>query len=157
MTNLEKNLQTTDDLKEQSELVYYVARILEKISVQNEATLVCHRNYILISANNAEEAYSKSIKYGESLNEEYENSEGKKVTISFCGLGELMEVYEPLEDGSELFYEERRTRNPEEIEKQAKAKNQLAVFRPREPIADPDFMPNDVFKAMKKDGISVLK
>jgi hypothetical protein len=109
---------------------WYLAELLEEVHVSEDPELL-HVNLILVNADDADEAYTKALKFGEEGNHEYLNSEGVLITVSFRGLRNLYEIYEELADGSEILYERYEDISRADIEKMAKTKEQLAVFQPR--------------------------
>lgn len=109
---------------------WYLAELLETFQVADVETYSLYINAILVHAVDAEEAYTKALKFGEDHNHEYLNTDGVLVTVRFGGLRNLLEIYEELDDGSEIFYESYKDLSKEEIEQKAKTKEQLTVFQP---------------------------
>jgi len=115
---------------------WFIAEIVEEITVQGDARNVVHLNYNLIRADSPEEAYTKALELGKGGETQYENSEGKLVSICFRGLHDLIVVYDELEHGGELMYDEKIGLSSGEVEKMIRPKDERAVFQPWEP---PDF------------------
>lgn len=109
---------------------WYLAELLEEYHAANDDTELLHVNWILINADNAEEAYSKALKFGEELNQEYLNTDGILMTVTFRGLRDLNEIHEEFGDGSEITYERYEDISREDIEKMISTKDQLSVFLP---------------------------
>jgi len=110
---------------------WYLAGLIQEFHAMNKETKLIYLNWTLVNATDAEEAYSKALKFGEAYNAEYANNEGVIVTIRFRGLSDLNEIYEELEDGAEIVYDEFEEVNDEEIEHMLRPKQELSVFRPR--------------------------
>jgi hypothetical protein len=111
---------------------WYLTELLQEFHVEGEDTELLWVNWILVRANEAEEAYTKALEFGAELNSEYRNSDGDLVTVTFRGLRNVNEIYEELADGSEIAFEKFKGISRIEIERIAKPKERLAVFRPRE-------------------------
>ena len=109
---------------------WWIAEIVEEITVEGDARNVVHVNYNLIRADSPPEAYAKSLELGKGSETEYDNSEGKRVQIRFRGLRNLTVMYDELEHGAELMYEERVGVSPDELQKCGRAKEELDVFIP---------------------------
>jgi hypothetical protein len=123
---------------------WYIAEIVEEISVEDDARHVLHKNLILVHADSPESAYQKALALGKEEELSYPNPAGKLVRITFRGLGELNIVHDELEHGAELIYEERIGLSNEEIEKCVRSKEELAVFRPPEPTTGPDYSSKEI-------------
>src|SRR5262249_26907387 len=85
---------------------WYIAEIVEEISVETDPRKVIHRNTVLMNATSPEEAYSRSIELGKATETSYENPAGNRVSVRFRGLRDLIVVHDRLEHGAELFFEE---------------------------------------------------
>jgi hypothetical protein len=109
---------------------WYLAELLQEFHIDGEDTEVLWVNWILVHAGDAEEAYAKALKFGSELNDEYHNTDGVLVTVTFRGLRNLNEIYEELADGSEIIFEKFEDISRVDIERMAKAKEKLAVFQP---------------------------
>jgi len=89
-----------------------------------------HINTVLIKADSPEMAYGKAMAMDEEHQQVFTNSDGEEVQVSFRGLRDLYPVYDRLEDGAELLYEESEAISEEDIAKIVTAKEDLAVFSP---------------------------
>jgi Domain of unknown function (DUF4288) len=87
---------------------WYVAEIVEEITVEGDPRNVVHKNLILICAHSTEEAYGRTIEFGKKSESTYQNPAGKNVAIKFHGIHKLSVVSDDLQHGAEL-------RNTEEI------------------------------------------
>lgn len=109
---------------------WYIAEILEAFHVADEESELLWVNFILVNAEDAEEAYTKALKFGEDLNREYLDQAGVLITVRFRGLRNLLEIYEELADGSEIMYEQYEDISNSDIERMIRPKEKLAVFLP---------------------------
>jgi Domain of unknown function (DUF4288) len=66
---------------------WYLADIVEQITVEGDPRSVVHTNMVLVSANSPEEAYEKALQLGKELEQVYDNIDGKRVECHFRGLG----------------------------------------------------------------------
>ena len=120
---------------------WYLAELVEEITVLGAERNVVHRNLVLIRADSPDQAYNKAIYFGHKAETSYENPEGRLVQIRFRGVSKLDVMYEDLEDGAELTFEEQVGISFDEIEKCIPPKDQLHVFVPPKPGRkhDPDY------------------
>lgn len=109
---------------------WFVGELVEEFNVAGKAENLVHINTNLIRANSPDVAYEKAIALGESANRTFTNTDGVEVTVRFRGLRGLYPIYDPLEDGAELLYEEREGMGDEEIARMVRPKEALAVFSP---------------------------
>jgi hypothetical protein len=107
---------------------WFLAEMIQEIRVGNDDNLTVWVNTILIKASSLEEAYSKSNEHGLVYNSTYTNTDGEEVVTRFRGLRNLLLIYEPLEDGSEIMWEEYEDQTEQDIEELVTPKEQLGVF-----------------------------
>lgn len=107
---------------------WYIGELVEEFQIADQAENLVHVNTILIKADSPEMAYEKATALGDSANQVYKNTDGAEVTVRFRGLKGLYPVYDRLEDGAELLYEEHEGMSGEAIAKMIKPKESLAVF-----------------------------
>ena len=133
---------------------WYIADLLEEITVSGETKNVLHRNSILIRADSPEEAYEKAGNFGRNSETSYLNSKNQDVIIKFRGIAELEVIHDLLEDGAELTYTERIGVPEEEIARLILEKEELSVFRPINPSSGPDYGSREIrqnaFEMMRK-------
>jgi hypothetical protein len=86
-------------------------------------------NLILIQANDPEEAYRKAVDHGR-LSEEPIKIDGEDGHCRFLGLKDLVLVYDQLEDGAELEWQEREV-NSHELGGAIRPKEKLHAFNLR--------------------------
>ena len=60
-------------------------------------------NYHLIKADSPAMAYDKAVKIGKTGNYSFKSS-GEKMKWKFAGIGDLLPIYEDLEDGAEIMW-----------------------------------------------------
>lgn len=120
---------------------WYIAELAMEITVHGARCNVLHRNLILINAHSPEEAYEKAIKTGWKGETDYKNLKDQSVEIRFRGVSKLDVIYEPLEDGAELYFEEQLGVPESEIKRMIPPKEKLDAFTPPSPGKehDPDY------------------
>jgi hypothetical protein len=65
---------------------------------------IVYGNYHLIKADSTEEAYEKAEKIGREGNYHFNNVDKKDMKWEFIGIGDLLPIYEDIEDGAELMF-----------------------------------------------------
>jgi catechol 2,3-dioxygenase-like lactoylglutathione lyase family enzyme len=123
---------------------WYLADLVVRFDVQDDPRGVVHINRCLVEAHDAEEAFVKAMALGKEYDQQYPNPAGKQVRGRFLGLFDLLEIYEPLEDGSEIAYEERIGVSDLEARRLVSTRDQLGVFRKEFPSAPPDYSAADI-------------
>lgn len=116
---------------------WYVADLVFSISIQDDPDTLVHINTMLVRADSPEEAYDNSLLLGRDSEDAYLNPDGKLVTVRFRGISDLNVIYDDLEHGAELFYEEKEGVSEEEIRALIPPKEKLNVFLPDEPEGEP--------------------
>jgi hypothetical protein len=129
---------------------WYVAEILEEITVQGDSRNVLHRNLVLIRASSPDEAYERAVAIGRQGEITYENPAGRSVSIRFRGLKDLNVVYDELEHGTELLYSEQVSVSDEEIASLVVPKEQLSVFQEIVPTQGPDYGCKEIEEEVEK-------
>jgi hypothetical protein len=115
---------------------WWIASYIERFEYydENKANLnrrcLAWENTILIRAPNREVAYRKAVARGRlsNGNEGWNSSSGRKGTWRFEGLTGLLPVYEELEDGAEILWQEHAGVSVRKIRGRIKRKHELAVF-----------------------------
>ena len=85
---------------------WYLADVILEIVVEGDPRNVVHVNMHLVEADSPDQAYEKALTLGRGSEQEYDNSDGKKVRTVFRGLRELDVIHGDLKDGAELAYSE---------------------------------------------------
>lgn len=108
-----------------SEVTYWVSNRQKKLTPKSRCLV--WENLRLIKAKSREAAYAKALKLGKTA---YPCDTGKG-EWRFAGISMLLPVYEKIEDGSEILWEEREL-TLKRIKQLAKSKQQLSVFDDKE-------------------------
>jgi hypothetical protein len=119
--------------------VWYIAQIVLEIRVEGDARNVVHINYMLVHAESPDEAYEKALRLGFEHESTYLNRDKKRVQISFAGLRNLNIIYDELENGAELLYEEQVGVGEEQLRSLTRPKESFAVFKPIEVSRGPNY------------------
>lgn len=131
---------------------WYLAEIVLEHRIQNVPETVVHFNLHLVEAGSPEVAYRKAIELGQAGENVYLNTDGAEVRTIFRGLRSLNVVYEELEDGAELVYEESIGLSEEDLVRQIPAREKLGVFAPRRmSVEGPNYMPGDIMKKIEAE------
>ena len=109
---------------------WFLADLVQEIRVAGSKRNIVHINYVIIRATSPQAAFARATALGKRSEISYTNEMGKKVTIRFRGLRNLDVIYDPLEDGCEIMFEEKMGVSEKGIRKLVRAKSELEVFRP---------------------------
>ncbi len=132
---------------------WYLAGLVLEHTIEGDARNVVHVNTHLIEADSPEEAYRKANALGRAGEMEYANTDGKQVRVAFRGLRDLDVIHDDLEDGAELFYEERVDIPEDALARWVKPKEELSVFAPRHDKADgPNYLPREIADMLEAEG-----
>jgi hypothetical protein len=123
---------------------WYIAEIVEEITVEGDPRNVVHLNVVLVKASSPEDAYRSAMELGKQGQITYENPEGRTVVFRFRGLSQLDVVHDPLEHGAELFFSEHISVPEERIANWLKTKEVLNVFQEIEPRKGPDYSSKEI-------------
>jgi hypothetical protein len=127
---------------------WYLAEIVQQITVEGDLRNVVHTNQVLVRADSPEEAYQKAIELGTSGEQSYENPDGRLVTFRFKGLRDLNVIHDELEHGAELSYTEDIDMDDSAITEWVTPREDLGVFRPIAPSAGPDYRSRHVVEEL---------
>jgi len=107
---------------------WYIAEILEECVSKkpDETNNVVWGNYHLIQAKSISEAYEKAVKIGKEGEFEFTNENNKEMRWVFLGIGELLPIYEDIEDGAEIMWTNYGALSKREIHKILSSKE--AIF-----------------------------
>jgi hypothetical protein len=130
---------------------WYLAEIVEKITVEGDPRNVVHTNLVLVRADSPEEACQKATELGTAGETSFENPDGRRVTFRFRGLRDLNVIYDDLEHGAELSFSETIDMNDSAIAEWVTPKERLGVFRPITRSAGPDYSSRDVLEKLSKE------
>lgn len=124
--------------------------MVEEIRVEGDSRNVVHKNYVLVRAASPENAYERAQELGKNSESSYDNPEGKLVQIRFRGLSQLNVVYDDLDHGAEIYYEELCNLSEEQLNALVRSKEDLAVFQPVLRSTGPDYSSRDVVEEAKR-------
>jgi len=124
---------------------WYLARLVEQITVEGDPRNVVHTNLILVRADSPEEASQKALALGAQREIAYENPHGLKVKTTFRGPNDLGVIHDPLEHGAELEFTEELNMDEATINKRISRKEDLSVFAPIQSSGGPDYRCSNLF------------
>ena|SRR5438270_8556921 len=125
------------------DMEWFLAEMIEDFSYADSEKHDVYVNTILIQAKSVEEAYAKALEKGEVYNSTYTNTDGITITTKFGGLRNLYLIYEKLEDGAEIIYEEIDDLTEEEVAALATPKEELVAFVAHGPESDQNQLPSE--------------
>ena len=127
---------------------WYIAELVMEITVEGALRNVVHKNLVLVRADAPEEAHGKAVGLGQKAETSYQNPKDRLVRIRFRGVSKLDVMYEDLEDGAELTFEEYVGVAPEDIQRLIPPKERLQVFIAPAPGRehDPDYRSKAVIR-----------
>jgi Domain of unknown function (DUF4288) len=125
---------------------WYLADIVQQITVEGDLRNVVHTNLVLVRADSPEEAYQKALELGAAGDQSYENPDGKRVTFRFRGLRDLNVIHGELEHGAELTYSEDLDLDEAAIREWVTPKGDLGVFLPITWSTGPNYVSRDVME-----------
>ena len=88
---------------------WYIVEIIEKCEPvernekQELRRVTTWGNHHLIKADSPEKAFDKAVKLGKEAEYKFTNSDKIEMEWIFVGIGELLPIYEDIEDGAELM------------------------------------------------------
>jgi hypothetical protein len=129
---------------------WYIAEVVERIRVAGDPRAVVHVNFLLVRADTPARAYARACALGRTHDVTYQNPAGKKVTVKFLGLRELLVVHDELEDGAELLFEQHVGISSAATRALVRPRSKLAVFQPIERSLGPDYTAGDVMAEAKR-------
>lgn len=136
-----------------NDVKWFIAEIVEEITVKDDPRNVVHVNHNLIRADSPEEAYNKALELGRSGETQYENSKGKQVSVRFRRLRNLLVVYDELEHGAELMFEESIGMSSLDLQKMLKPKEEIEAFIPWQPSdfsKQPDYGSKEIIEEVER-------
>lgn len=89
---------------------WYIVEIIEKCEpVERNETQELRRvttwgNHHLIKADSPEKAFEKAVKLGKEAEYKFTNTDKIEMEWIFVGIGEILPIYEDIEDGAELMW-----------------------------------------------------
>ena len=138
--------------------MWYVAEILNLITVEETPKKVLHISSVLISANNPDGAHKKAMNLGFEGSGTYLNCEEKVVQLEFIGLRDLFEIGEKLENGLEISYSEHVDEDEALLRAYVTDRLELSVFqetkRTPQSFDYPNYMPGMIMDGLKELGFT---
>src|SRR5262249_31750593 len=132
---------------------WYLADVILEHIVEADPRNLVHVNMHLIEAESPEQADDKALAVGRRSEQEYANTDGKRVRVVFRGLRDLNVVHDPLEDGAELAFSETVGIAEDQLGRWITPKERLSVFAPAAPKIDrPNYMPESVMGMLEAKG-----
>src|SRR5258708_24120146 len=116
---------------------WYLADIVLLHTIEDDSENVVYINFVLIHASSPENAYEKALEIGHNEEAVYENTESKRVTVTFIGLRELNVIHDKLEHGAELTYERKIGLKRRKLKQLVSAKKKIGLFRPMKQLSKP--------------------
>lgn len=130
---------------------WFLASMVQEIRVAGSKRNIVHINYVIIRAASPQAAFARATTLGKQSSISYINETGKKVSIRFRGLRNLDVIYDPLEDGCEITFEEKLGVTEKGIKKLVRAKSELEIFRPiRARRGRPNYSSKEITDAVTK-------
>jgi hypothetical protein len=123
------------------EMEWFLADLIQQFTFVDGSHSI-YVNTILVKATSVEQAYEKALEFGEVYNYSFTNTDQEEVKVSFRGLRDLYLVYDKLEDGGELIYEEFEEITEEEIAGMVTPKEKLVAFEAHAPKRSEKVTPN---------------
>jgi len=99
--------------------------------VPTTKSYVLHNNFVLIRAGTPGSALIAAETRGRRYDDSFVNTDGHTVNVRFIGLRNLHQVYDDLEDGAEILYEELPASSEAEALEFIRPKEALSVLRTR--------------------------
>ena len=109
---------------------WYLAELVMEYKIEGDSRNVIHINTILVRADLLEEAFEKAEQLGRQGEDTYCNEKNQQVIWKYRGLRDLNFIYEELEHGAELIFEEKINLSEDEVQEIITSKSQLNVFCP---------------------------
>jgi hypothetical protein len=110
------------------DMQWFLADIVEELKVGDAEDSTVWINTHLIKASSPEEAYEKALSHGKLCESTWINTEGEQVVSRFRGLRDLLLIYEKLEDGAEIMWEEQEDVSEKEIQEMIKPRALLGAI-----------------------------
>jgi hypothetical protein len=123
---------------------WYLAELVLEITVEGDKRNVVHQNLTLVRASSENDAFALASQLGIESETQFENPAGNAVRIVFRGIGRLNVIYDKLEHGAELCFDEKIGVPEDEIKQMIPARESLSIFRKIESSAGPDYSSREI-------------
>ncbi len=110
------------------DMEWFLADVIQELKVGNSEESTVWINTHLISASSPEQAHEKALIHGKLYEDTWTNPDGEQVVSRFRGLRDLLLIYEKLEDGAEIMWEEQEDVKEADIQEMIKPKAQLGAI-----------------------------
>jgi hypothetical protein len=110
------------------DMEWFLADMIQELKVGDATDSTVWINTHLIKASTPEEAYEKAVNHGKIYESSWRNSEGEQVVSRFRGLRDLLLIYEALEDGAEIMWEEQEDVSEQDIQEMVKPRELLGAI-----------------------------
>jgi hypothetical protein len=110
------------------DMEWFLADIIQELKVADADDSTVWINTHLIKASSPEEAYEKALNHGKLYDNSWTNTDGELVVSRFRGLRDLLLIYEKLEDGAEIMWEEQEDVSEQDIQEMIKPRALLGAI-----------------------------
>ncbi len=110
------------------DIEWFLAELIVEFTFENGDHPLVWVNTVLVNATSLEDGYEKALQLGAQHNDTYLNTDDVRVITRFRGLRNLLLVYDKLEHGAELMWEEFEDLTPGQVDEMISPKNELGVF-----------------------------
>jgi hypothetical protein len=110
------------------DMEWFLADMIQELKVADAEDSTVWINTHLIRASSPDEAYDKALNRGKLYEDSWTNTDGQQVVSRFRGLRDLLLVYEKLEDGAEIMWEEQEDLSEQDIQEMIKPRAQLGAI-----------------------------
>jgi hypothetical protein len=114
------------------DMEWFLADLIQQFTFADGSHSI-YVNTLLVKATSIEQAYEKALGFGDAYNYSFTNTNQEEVKVSFRGLRDLYFIYDKLEDGAELIYEEYEEITEEEIAAMVTPMDKLMAFGNHDP------------------------
>ncbi|MDQ3111882.1 MAG: DUF4288 domain-containing protein [Bacteroidota bacterium] len=110
---------------------WFLVEIIEKPEPESSdkskglRRVTTYGNFHLINGSTPAKAYSKALKIGKESNYTFLNSHKTKMESKFLGIGDIVPVYDHIEDGAEIFWDDYGFISNNRAEKLVRTKEEL--------------------------------
>ena len=131
---------------------WYIAELVMECQIEQEPRNVVHVNIVLVRADSPQEAFEKAEQLGKESEDSYLNHNNQQATWYYRGLRDLNVIYDDLEHGAELMFEEEIGVSEDEVQDMLREKSELNVFREWKPrdSSEPNYGCKEILEEVKK-------
>ena len=131
---------------------WYLAELVMECNIEGDLRNVIHINTILVRADSPEEAFEQAEQLGRQGEDTYYNETNQQVVWKYRGLRGLNFIYEELEHGAELIFEEKINIPEDEVQEFLTHKSQLNVFCSHnlKDLSKPDYACQEIMDEVRR-------